>query len=472
MLVVVALAVVLTASVAAPAAAQTSPSMARLSLADALREADQHAYANRIATATLASDRARAQLPLKGILPSARIESGVVRTTDPIGAFGTTLRQRLITPAAFDPALLNNPAAVTNVQAGLVLEMPVLNADAYFGKRAADAAERVSRAQRDGSTSATRTAAVRAYYGAVLAAEKGAMLREARTAAEAGLRQVQAMVAQGLVTKADALLASVRADDVSAQWLAAQNDAAAARQQLALVLGREANALMIGPEALPSALPSDDVLETLAASDTANATVQAALRRDDVRAAREGVNAAWADRSRASSTLLPRVNSFARYDWNSPSSLFSGRKNWTMGVMASWSIFGGGAELADVAGTTARLDAARAAEAAAEAQARLDVDVSRGAVQVALQRLALAAHAATQSREAHRLVEKRYTGGLATIAELLAAASASTGVSLNWSAARFAVIDAVVALRRATGADLSALSVLDGTTSINTETSR
>ena len=47
------------------------------------------------------------------------------------------------------------------------------------------------------------------------------------------------MVRQGLVTKSDALLASVRAGDVDAQLAEAEGAAATARRQLAVLLGRD-----------------------------------------------------------------------------------------------------------------------------------------------------------------------------------------------------------------------------------------
>jgi outer membrane protein TolC len=83
-------------------------------------------------------------------------------------------------------------------------------------------------------------------------------------------------------------------------------------------------------------------------------------------------------------------------------------------------------------------------------------------VTLALQRLDLATMAAAQSREAHRLVEKRYGGGLATVAELLGAETAATGAALAEAAARYTLIDALAQHRRAIGADPGALAQLDG----------
>ena len=86
---------------------------------------------------------------------------------------------------------------------------------------------------------ATRADVVRTYYGVVLAAERVTVLRTAARAAHAHVAEAEAMVRQGLVTKSDALLASVRAGDVDAQLVEAQGDASAARRRFAVLLGDE-----------------------------------------------------------------------------------------------------------------------------------------------------------------------------------------------------------------------------------------
>src|SRR5690242_13714037 len=113
---------------------RAAPAAAQLSLRDAFREADRAAYGNRIAAGTSAAAQAQALAPLKGILPSVRIEAGYLRTTDPIGVFGSSLRQRAVTEANFDPQRLNYPSPVGNYQGGLVLEQPLINADAWTGR--------------------------------------------------------------------------------------------------------------------------------------------------------------------------------------------------------------------------------------------------------------------------------------------------------------------------------------------------
>ena len=108
-----------------------APVQAQLTLGDALRRADRAAYANRIAAGNAEAQRAKTLVPLKAILPSVRFEAGFIRTTDPIGVFGSTLRQRDVTQANFEPQRLNYPAPIANYQSGVVLEQPLFNADAW-----------------------------------------------------------------------------------------------------------------------------------------------------------------------------------------------------------------------------------------------------------------------------------------------------------------------------------------------------
>jgi outer membrane protein TolC len=66
-----------------------------------------------------------------------------------------------------------------------------------------------------------------------------------------------------------------------------------------------------------------------------------------------------------------------------------------------------------------------------------------------------------QGAEAHRIVAKKYAGGLATVAELLSAAALETQTRLGLSDARYQAIVADAAARQAAGADLMALTVLE-----------
>lgn len=416
-----------------------------LVLEEALSRAERQAYGNRIAAGQADAAAAQRTAALRGILPTVRLESGFMRTTDPIGAFGTTLRQRQITQADFDPSRLNFPGETDNWMGAVVVEQPLLNADAHLGRAAASRAGDAAAAQAAWARSGTRLEVFRAYWGAVLAAEKVVTLEAAYRAAQKHVTQAEAMHREGLVTKSDALLASVKAGELEGQLVEAQGDAQLALRGLALLLGEPAASF-----AVPATLPGAETVRRLLAAELPAADLAA---RGDVRAASAGARAASLDLQRARSLHLPRLNAFARYDWNSSSAPYRGDENWSLGVMASWTLFGGASEWAEKQAAGGRAASARAGLEAAQAQASLDVERADNARRVALVRLDVAERGAAQSAEAHRIVSRRYEGGLATVIELLDAAAMETGSALALSHARYTGIMAEAEGRRARGQD-------------------
>lgn len=434
---------------AAPAAAQSrewSGGGERLTLAAALERADGGAYSNRMSAGEAAAQAGEGLKALRGILPTVRLESGYARTTDPIGAFGTTLRQRSITQQDFDPARLNFPAAAVAWTGGVVLEQPLVNVDAWLGRQAAAHATEAREASSVWTRGATRVDVVRAYYGAVLSAERVATLEATLEAAHGHVRQAEAMVEQGIVTRSDALLARVRAGEVETQLIEARGDASLVKRQLALLLGAPGDTAF----SLPAALPSSERVRALdAVSETSDEGV-GRLERADVRAAAAGHAAARADVRRAQSAWLPRVNGMARYDWNSPDVPFGGPENWSVGVVASWTPFAGAAQLSDLRATQGREQVARAQADAARAQAELEAAAKENAWRVALERLRIADDAVEQSAEAHRIVTRKYEGGLADVVELLGASATETEARLRQSHARWnAIVSAAEQLQSA-----------------------
>ncbi|NIP79746.1 MAG: TolC family protein, partial [Gemmatimonadetes bacterium] len=245
---------------AEPVAAQTP-----LTLEGALGRATTDAYAVRIAegeTVERSGDRLRA---LQGILPTVRFESGFMRTTDPVAAFGLSLRQRTITQEDFAPSRLNYPPVGENWTGAVVVEVPLLNPDAWLGLSAGGRATSAMAAAAEWQARSTRADVVRAYYGAVLAAEKVATLETATEAAAAHVRQAELLVEQGLVTKSDALLARVKGGEVEAELVGARGEARTAVRQLATLLGSPEERPVL-PDGLP---PAEAVRSVVGAGDAA-----------------------------------------------------------------------------------------------------------------------------------------------------------------------------------------------------------
>ena len=423
-----------------------------LTLRDALARAEHGAYANRIAGGLRRAAEGEAATALKGILPTARLEGGYLRTTDPLNAFGFQLRQRSLTPASFDPNALNYPTAIGNVNAGAVLEVPLLNADAWAGRRAGARAAEAAGASEDWTRARTRLDVIRAYYGAVLAVEQVRTLDTAFAAAQSHVRQAQSAVRNGLATPSDALLAEVRAGEAEMQVLQARQDAELARRQLATLLGAPDDTLLI----LPDTLPTSASIRALLAAPVGDSVVRA-----DVQAASLGREAAEADVRRTKFLYVPRVNAFGRVDWNDPDTPFGGKEAWTAGVMVSWSPFSGASEIAERRAAEGRAASARAQAEAAAALARIEVARAEGEVKVAGARLDIAERSVAQGRDAHRIVSRKYEGGLATITEVFDAAAVERVAQLGFANARHQAITAAAARRQARGLDPAGIDLAD-----------
>lgn len=433
----------------APADGQTP-----LTLRQAMARADSQAFPNRMAQAQVAGRQADRDRTLQALLPTVRAEAGWIRSTEPLSAFGFTLRQRSVTQAAFDPERLNYPPPTSNVGTSLVLEQPLINPDLWFARGAATSMVEAAGAQARWTAAGTRLDVVAAYYGGVLVREQVAALEAGYAAARSHVRMAESLLGQGMVTRSDVLLAEVKAGELEVSLAEARGELGLAVGRLATTLGHPDDDDLVLPAALPGLTRIAELHQR--PDDT--------LSRADLEVARLGVDAAEDNLRRARASMLPRINSFARYDWNDASTLAGGHPSWTIGVMASWSFFSGGAELADQRAARAQRDGALAMAEAAEATARLDQASRKNELEVALVAAAVSERAVTRSAEARRIVARKYEGGLATVTELLEANAIVTRSQLEYAAARYRAILAAGAWHQAHGGDLTTLTILDGET--------
>jgi outer membrane protein TolC len=261
------------------------------------------------------------------------------------------------------------------------------------------------------------------------------------------------MARQGLVTRSDVLLAAVKSDEVEAMLLSAESGARQAHQGLAVLMGDPVDTGFTLPAELPS--PERLMAAAVPSGDTG------AMPRADVSAAQSARESARADARRATALYLPRLNGFGRVDWNSADTPFGGQSAWTLGLMLSWTPFAGASELAEIRAARGRSVSAQALAESAEANAGLEAFRTRDELTVALARLTLAARGVTQAAEAHRIVGRKYDGGLATVTELFDAAAVETASLLGDAAARYEVIVAMAEMRKARGLDLQPLLDLE-----------
>ena len=216
--------------------------------------------------------------------------------------------QRSVTAAAFAPARLNDPAAIGDVMTGLVLGQTALQCRCLAWSPGCRSAQAAQAASEQWTRASTAMLVYRQYWGAVLAVEQVRTLEAAAAAAQAHVNQAESLVRQGMATRSDALLASVKAGETAALLLRARSDAGLARRSLAVLMGDPSDTVFTVPDSLPGG-ERVRVLAALAAGDSAPPAVRA-----DVIAAKRARDASAADARRAVALYLPRLNGFGRID--------------------------------------------------------------------------------------------------------------------------------------------------------------
>jgi len=416
-------------------------SVRALTLQEALEHSDRGGYSGRIARGRLEERSGQELSSLQGMLPTVRAEGGWSATDDPLGAFGTRLRQRSITMASFDPSALNDPSRASGWNAALVAEVPLVNVDAWKGRAAASGAVEAARRRLEAERIRARSETTRAYFDAVLAQAAVRTWRGALEAAQAHSNQAASGNREGTVLRSDLLLSEVRVGEIEASLAKAQSDSSLALRRLAFAMG--ASTASAGPlEGFPASQALREAVAGLPKS----------RRRPEEEAGHAESKAAALDAERVGAALLPRLNGIARMDWNASGSPFSKDPSWTVGIQASWTLHATG-EAGDRRAARARAEEARAMDAMTRARLDLEEESLESDLKVALRRLEIVEAAVSQTTEAHRLTGRRYQEGLATMAETLQAAALETSSRLSLESARH---DVVLGL-----SDLSALRGLN-----------
>ena len=396
-----------------------------LALEEALSLADSRGYQVRLTAAQLAEARGQSLEAWSGILPTASVSTGFVRTTDPVAVFGFKLRQGVFTQNDFSLPALNSPDEFENYTTGIQLQVPLVNLDAIFGKLAANAAGNARRAALERTREVVAFHVTSAYYGLILSSESLTAIEEAIATAEAHRDNARAAFEQGMVSRADVLAAEVRVGELKEQRIVAANQVQTVSDGLKLLLG-------LSDEPRPLS-PTDSLVTPAAKLPGADAPLSA---RADLRAAGFQLSAARRGRWMAVGSWLPRINGFGSREWHSPDLLGTDADNWTIGVQASWTLFRGFGNLGSAKAAGARVRQMETQYDQALHQAANEVSAARRNVEAARQRIAVARTAMEQAGESLDITSARYREGLEKTADLLDAELTRTRTRLRWLAAR------------------------------------
>ena len=228
--------------------------------------------------------------------------------------------------------------------------------------------------------------------------------QEALSAAE---RRLQV----GSATRSDVLRAQLDLNNAKQSLLSIQTQQRSAGYSLGVLIGVNSPVgVQVESLVAPRAMPLNDQELARIAVDQAPAVVTA----------RATVNAADAATSVSRAQYFPTLSLSSGTDWsNQEFQISEGNKGWSMRVGLSYPLFNGFSREAQVANSDVQLRSARAALAAAERQARADVERLLGELRLAEQQIVLANEALTVAQEDLRVNQERYRLGMTTILDLL-----------------------------------------------------
>jgi outer membrane protein len=347
--------------------------------------------------------------------PQLALESGYVRSVDPVAVFGTKLRQGRFGPEDLDFEALNNPEAIDDWSTALGLRWSILDPAIWAGRSAArhqaDAATWSANRTREATILITRTL----YYRAQTAASQLQAADAALEATAATVESFRKRRERGLLTDADLLQAEAELSAARAQVFEAQRARLDALQDLGRHLGW-------GPEALP--VPSD----SLASPQPLRETENDPRVRADLLALAAAADAAGSASTQATLSWIPAIDAFARYATHGANAFSVDEDNWTVGIMLRWPLFTGFGRSADIQRARLEKQIARIEYEQALRDAEAEIDQAERAVASALRQVEATQAAFEAAAAGRELMRRRFDEGLATAADLLQAEARGTSM--------------------------------------------
>ncbi len=386
-----------------------------LSLSEAMTRARRQAWDVAAAGARAQAATARLDQAKGARWPSLRLEETWIRTDSPAEAFALKLNQERFSFADFVASDPNRPAALDTAMTRLELSVP-LYTGGELGGRIAQASLSAESATDGAGWAANQAAlgAAEAYVALEEAREFVVLLEHARATVKAHVDEAQAYVEQGMLVRSELLRAEVelsRVDDMLAEARGRER-LAAASLDFRLAVDESAQ---FDLEPLP---PPADLAKGL------DGWLSAAMDRKDLVAARAMLRAGELEERVRRAAFLPRVGVVARHDLVDDRLFGDHGSSTALVAQAGVNLFAGGSDRAAVA--AARWEAKAGAEDVKrfEEGVRLEVRQAYEEAVTARARYATAARALDAAREAERINEDRFHGGVVKMLDLLDASNA------------------------------------------------
>ena len=418
--------------IALSATAQTG-----LSLRDAVKTALTGHPAVEAGSARIQAAQSRIGQARSGRLPRVQYMETFQSGNNPVYVFGSLLTQRQFTSANFALNSLNRPNPLNNFQSQVTAEQLVYDFGGLKnGIKAAELGKAMSEQEKKGTELALIAGVARAYHGVTLAREALVVAREALQSAEADVKRAETVRAAGMATDADVLSINVHAAAMKEQVIRCQADVKVAQAALNDAMG------------LP--LETEHELTTPLTPALAGSP-QTTLDRPEIAGIRLARQAADTQAAGARAGYRPQIFVRGAFEADRQQFVTKGGSNWMIAAGLKWTLFDGYRTRQAIEEAKSMAAAAVAGERQMTSAARLEVRKAQAALEAGTERITVSEAAVAQAEESLRIVRNRYSGGLATVTDLLRTQTALAESRMRRLAAIYDQRMAAVAMEQAQG---------------------
>jgi outer membrane protein TolC len=383
-----------------------------MSLRDAVRVALRENKAITAADAGARAAETRVAEARSGMLPKLNYSESLTRSDNPVFVFGSLLSEHQFGAADFNIGPLNRPNFLDNFQSLVTVDQPIYDAgQTRSAVKSGGLARQMSGEERRAAEMRTVAGAVRAYYGAALAAESLKTAEQAVSSAQADLERAESVQAAGMSTDVDVLSIRVHLAAMTEERIARAADLDVAKAALNDALGLPLDTAHRLTTALaPLALPEPAL----------NSLEQDASRgRPEAREARLAEDLAGSQVESARSALLPQVAFHGAFEADRQQFAARAGANWLASIALRWNLFDGLADKARIAEAGQQAVRAHADEERVESAVRLEVRRAWADLRAAQERIGVAQAAVTEAEESLRITQNRYAAGMSNVTDLL-----------------------------------------------------
>ena len=383
-----------------------------LSLRDAVRLALRENKAVAASSAGMRASEARVEAARSGLLPRVNYSESFVRSDNPVFVFSSLLTQHQFGPENFNIGPLNRPASINNFQSVLSVDQAIYDAgQTRNALKSATLSRQLSAEEQRRTQMQVISGVVRAYYGAVLAAESLKTAEQALRSAEADLQRAESVRTAGMSTDVDVLSIRVHLAAVTEQRIQRAADLDVAKSALNDALGLPLDTT----HTLSSSLKPLDLPELQLASLEQDASTT----RPEARASHLAASLAKTQADGARSAMLPEVGFHAALEADRQQFINKGGANSLASIGLKWNLFDGNGDKARIEESSHWLERAHADEQRVDSAVRLEVRRAWADLRAAVERIEVAKAAVAEAEESLRITQNRYEAGMSNVTDLL-----------------------------------------------------